>query len=46
MEILKRICPVNCIHHELRYKPRNARAAGIRRKNEKDDFDPLSVLLD
>lgn len=29
MEQLKRICPPNCIHHELGYKPRNASAAGI-----------------
>jgi hypothetical protein len=30
MEQLKAICPPHVIHHELRYKPRNAAAAGIR----------------
>lgn len=29
MKWLKKICPANCIHHELDYKPRNAAAAGI-----------------
>jgi hypothetical protein len=29
MEILIRVCPPNAIHHELGYKPRNARSAGI-----------------
>lgn len=29
METLKKICPADCIHHELSYKPRNAAAAGI-----------------
>ena len=31
MEWLKKICPENCIHFELGYKPRNAAAAGITR---------------
>lgn len=29
MEQLKRICPNDCIKHELGYKPRNAASAGI-----------------
>lgn len=29
MEWLKQICPADSIQHELGYKPRNARAAGI-----------------
>lgn len=29
MRILQDICPANCIHFELTYKPRNAQAAGI-----------------
>lgn len=29
MENLKLVCPPDCIHHELGYKPRNAKAAGI-----------------
>lgn len=29
MRHLKRICPLNAVHHELGYKPRNASAAGI-----------------
>ena len=29
MEWLKAICPTDCIHYELGYKPRNASAAGI-----------------
>jgi len=40
MEWLKRICPANCIEHELGYKPRNAAAAGIgeKKKNKWDDL--------
>lgn len=30
MEMLKSICPPDCIHYELGYKPQNASAAGIR----------------
>lgn len=29
MEWLIKICPNDCIHHELGYKPRNAKQAGI-----------------
>jgi len=29
MEWLKVVCPVESLHHELEYKPRNATAAGI-----------------
>jgi hypothetical protein len=29
METLKSICPLDAIHHELGYKPRNAASAGI-----------------
>lgn len=29
MEWLKKICPSDCIHYELEYKPRNAASAGI-----------------
>lgn len=29
MEWLKKICPKECIHYELSYKPRNASKAGI-----------------
>lgn len=32
MEALKSVCPEDCIHYELGYKPRNAAAAGIRVK--------------
>lgn len=39
MEWLKRICPADCVHHELGYKPRNAAAAGIRKPGEIDIFD-------
>ncbi len=30
MEMLKAICPSDCVHYELAYKPSNASAAGIR----------------
>lgn len=36
MEWLKRICPAECLYHELEYKPRNARQAGIRKPGEVD----------
>lgn len=39
MEWLKKICPANSIHRELGYKPRNARAAGIKKPGEIDPFD-------
>lgn len=29
MRILQEICPADCVHFELGYKPRNAQAAGI-----------------
>ena len=32
MSWLKQICPDDCIHHEIGYKPRNAFAAGIKEK--------------
>jgi hypothetical protein len=42
MEWLKKICPTDCLHYELGYKPRNASAAGIRRPT--DDIDPFDLL--
>jgi hypothetical protein len=30
MYFLKTICPADCVHYELGYKPRNAASAGIR----------------
>lgn len=30
MDCLKRLCPAEFLHYELNYKPRNAKAAGIR----------------
>lgn len=36
MEWLKKICPEDCIMHELGYKPRNAMAAGIGKPNYGD----------
>ena len=41
MAQLIRICPAEHIHWELTYKPRNAKAAGIR---EKDYIDTFSIL--
>ena len=39
MEEFKRICPVELQHHELAYKPKNAKAAGISKiSNEQKDF--------
>lgn len=29
MRTLLKICPIDCLHHETEYKPRNAKAAGI-----------------
>lgn len=43
MAMLKAICPDDCVHYEIEYKPRNAQAAGIRKPGSKavDDFDDL-----
>jgi hypothetical protein len=41
MQTLKEICPPNCIHHEVSYKPRNARNAGISADPSINDFLPL-----
>lgn len=38
METLKRICPANAIHHELAYKPANAKAAGIQAQDYNDQL--------
>jgi predicted metal-dependent hydrolase len=39
MDWLKKICPADCIHYELGYKPRNAMAAGIGKpKKEIEDL--------
>jgi hypothetical protein len=41
MRWLKQICPKDCVHFELGYKPRNAAAAGIRKPGDIDSFDLL-----
>lgn len=45
MDWLKRICPQDCIHYELGYKPRNAAAAGITapKKDKEKDKDKLII---
>lgn len=35
MQILQRICPVEYVHYEIGYKPRNAIAAGIGKPKDK-----------
>lgn len=45
MEILKIICPQDCIHFELGYKPRNAAAAGIKDPNRPDPASLLDSIL-
>jgi hypothetical protein len=42
MRILQEICPANCVHFEIGYKPRNAIAAGIRKPGDVDPFELFS----
>lgn len=44
MYFLKCICPEDCVHYEIEYKPRNAVAAGIRKPDT--DTDDLSDLFE
>lgn len=43
MEMLIAICPSDCVHYELEYKPRNAAAAGI--KNPASSLSILDSIL-
>lgn len=43
MRWLKQICPPDCIHYELGYKPRNAKAAGIRAPADTGDISFLEL---
>lgn len=43
MEWLKQICPPDCIHYELGYKPRNAASAGIGQPKKQDPCDWLEL---
>ena len=42
MNKLQEICPPDCIHHEISYKPRNARSAGISSNPSINNFIPLA----